>query len=160
MWRMMKSCTHLALAFLLCAGLSVSSSAAEGNKLRGSLSPYLLQHANNPVHWYPWGPEALAKAQAENKPIFVSVGYSSCHWCHVMRKESFENETIATFLNAYFVAIKIDREIRPDLDDHFQIVTQLLSGGGGWPNSVFLTPAGDPYFAGGYWSAGVFARVL
>ncbi|MBR9842269.1 MAG: DUF255 domain-containing protein [Rhodobacteraceae bacterium] len=134
--------------------------AREGNTLRNALSPYLLQHADNPVDWYPWGAAALHQARTQNKPIFVSVGYSSCHWCHVMRKESFEDARIAAFLNAHFISIKIDREARPDLDAQFQAVTALLGGAGGWPNSVFLTPAGDPYFAGGYFAPAPFLEVL
>ncbi|MCI2399643.1 DUF255 domain-containing protein [Aliiroseovarius subalbicans] len=130
------------------------------NHLEGTRSPYLLQHLYNPVDWYPWGPEALKKARAENKPIFISVGYSACHWCHVMERESFEDEAIAALLNAHFVSIKIDRETRPDLDEQFMFVTQLLTGGGGWPNSVFLTPQGDPFSAGGYMQPETFAATL
>ncbi|MCP5074384.1 MAG: thioredoxin domain-containing protein, partial [Rhodobacteraceae bacterium] len=135
------------IAFLASITLA---EAREANHLLGARSPYLLQHLYNPVDWYPWGPEALERARAENKPIFISVGYSSCHWCHVMEEESFENEAIAALLNEHFVSIKIDRESRPDLDEQFMIVTQVLAGGGGWPNSVFLTPEGDPFHAGGY----------
>jgi len=103
------------------------------NRLAQETSPYLLQHAHNPVDWYPWGPEALERARAEDKPIFLSVGYSACHWCHVMERESFESEEIARLLNERFVSIKVDREERPDLDDIYMTATQMLSGSGGWP---------------------------
>src|SRR5436190_11488403 len=101
------------------------------NHLSSSTSPYLLQHANNPVDWYAWGPEALAKAKAENKPIFLSIGYAACHWCHVMEHESFENEAIALLLNASFVSIKVDREERPDLDEIYMTAVQSMTGQGG-----------------------------
>jgi uncharacterized protein YyaL (SSP411 family) len=136
------------------------------NKLIHETSPYLLQHAHNPVDWYPWGPEALEKARRENKPIFLSVGYSACHWCHVMEHESFESEEIARLLNASFVSIKVDREERPDLDDIYMAATQMMSGSGGWPMSVFLTPDLRPFFAGTYfpptdrWGRPGFASVV
>jgi uncharacterized protein YyaL (SSP411 family) len=120
------------------------------NHLAGQTSPYLLQHLYNPVDWYPWGPEALAKAKRENKPIFVSIGYAACHWCHVMEHESFENDGIAALLNASFVPIKVDREERPDLDEIYMTAVQLMSGQGGWPLNVFLTPDGKPFFGGTY----------
>lgn len=120
------------------------------NKLISETSPYLLQHAHNPVNWYPWGNEALEKAVTENKPIFLSVGYSSCHWCHVMEHESFENEEIAKIMNESFVSIKVDREERPDLDDIYQKVCQMATGQGGWPLSVFLTPDQKPFYVGTY----------
>jgi len=120
------------------------------NHLAGQTSPYLLQHQHNPVNWYPWGPEAIAKSKEEDKPIFLSIGYSACHWCHVMEHESFENEQIATLLNASFVSIKVDREERPDLDEIYMAATQLLTRGGGWPMSVFLTPDLEPFYAGTY----------
>ena len=103
------------------------------NKLQYSSSPYLLQHANNPVDWYPWGPEALEKAKAENKLILVSIGYSACHWCHVMEHESFEDEEVAKLMNRFFVCIKIDREERPDIDQIYMAAVQLMTGRGGWP---------------------------
>ncbi|MFM7035650.1 MAG: thioredoxin domain-containing protein [Planctomycetia bacterium] len=121
------------------------------NALADSTSPYLLQHADNPVHWQPWSPEALARAAREDRPIFLSVGYSACHWCHVMAHESFENESIAAILNEHFVNIKVDREERPDLDAVYMSAVQLLTGRGGWPMSVFLTPDLEPFFAGTYW---------
>ena len=120
------------------------------NHLIGETSPYLLQHAHNPVDWYPWGPEALERARAEEKPIFLSIGYSACHWCHVMAHESFEDPTIAAQLNRDFVAIKVDREERPDLDDVYMAAVQTLTGSGGWPMSVFLTPELEPFFGGTY----------
>jgi hypothetical protein len=120
------------------------------NRLATQTSPYLLQHAHNPVHWYPWGPEALERARLEDKPIFLSIGYAACHWCHVMERESFEDPGIAEFLNRYFVAIKVDREERPDIDDIYMAATVAISGSGGWPMSVFLTADQRPFFAGTY----------
>jgi len=121
------------------------------NRLTDSTSPYLLQHASNPVHWEPWGLRALARAVDDEKPIFLSIGYSACHWCHVMAHESFENEAVAALLNRSFVSIKVDREERPDLDSVYMAAVQLLTGRGGWPMSVFLTPTLEPFFAGTYW---------
>lgn len=120
------------------------------NRLAQEQSPYLLQHAHNPVDWYPWGEEAFAKARAEDKPIFLSVGYSTCHWCHVMERESFESEAIAEILNRHFVSIKLDREERPDVDRIYMTFVQATTGGGGWPMSVFLTPQLKPFFGGTY----------
>ncbi len=120
------------------------------NRLARETSPYLKQHAHNPVDWYPWGEEALQRARAEDRPIFLSIGYSACHWCHVMERESFENEAIAALMNERFVNIKVDREERPDLDEIYMAATQMLTGQGGWPNSVFLTPDLKPFFAGTY----------
>ena len=121
------------------------------NALADSTSPYLLQHAENPVHWKPCTPAALERAHREDRPIFLSVGYSACHWCHVMAHESFENDSIAAILNEHFVNIKVDREERPDLDAVYMSAVQLLTGRGGWPMSVFLTPSLEPFFAGTYW---------
>lgn len=121
-----------------------------GHRLSDSLSPYLLQHADNPVDWWPWGPEALAEAKRLDRPIFLSVGYSSCHWCHVMAHESFEDEEVADALNRGFVSIKLDREERPDIDEIYMTAVQLATGHGGWPMSVFLTPDMKPFFAGTY----------
>ncbi len=120
------------------------------NRLATETSPYLLQHAENPVDWYPWGDEALRRAKAEDKPILVSVGYFACHWCHVMERESFENEEIAGVMNQHFINVKIDREERPDLDASFMEVVQRITGQGGWPLTVFLTPDGEPYYGGTY----------
>lgn len=120
------------------------------NSLIHETSPYLLQHAHNPVNWYSWGDEALARAKKENKPIFLSIGYAACHWCHVMEKESFENEEIAKILNAHFISIKVDREERPDLDEIYMASVVAVSGSGGWPMTVFLTPDLKPFAGGTY----------
>jgi uncharacterized protein YyaL (SSP411 family) len=120
------------------------------NRLANETSPYLLQHANNPVNWYPWGQEALDAAKAEDKPILLSVGYSACHWCHVMERESFENPQIAALMNDSFVSIKVDREERPDIDSIYMTAVQALTGHGGWPMTVFLTPDGKPFYGGTY----------
>ena len=120
------------------------------NRLAGETSPYLLQHADNPVHWYPWGEEAFARAREEQRPVLLSIGYSSCHWCHVMAHESFEDEQTAALMNAGFVNIKVDREERPDIDAVYMTATQALTGQGGWPMTVFLTPDGEPFYAGTY----------
>ena len=125
-------------------------SKARTNRLIGENSPYLLQHAHNPVDWYPWGEECLQKAKSENKPIFLSIGYSACHWCHVMAHESFEDEEIAKIMNENFINIKVDREERPDIDDIYQRVCQLATGTGGWPLSVFMTPDQKPFYVGTY----------
>jgi len=120
------------------------------NRLAQETSPYLLEHANNPVDWYPWGPEALARARRENKPILLSIGYSACHWCHVMARESFEDSEIAALINRDFVAIKVDREERPDLDQVYMRAVQAMTGSGGWPMTAFLLPDATPFFAGTY----------
>lgn len=120
------------------------------NRLIEATSPYLLQHAHNPVDWHPWGPEALNLARELDLPIFLSVGYSACHWCHVMERESFENADVAAFLNKHFVPIKVDREERPDLDELYMGAVQLLAGRGGWPMSVWLTPELEPFYGGTY----------
>src|SRR5213080_589094 len=120
------------------------------NRLAHEKSPYLLQHAHNPVDWYPWGEEAFARARRENKPIFLSVGYSTCHWCHVMAHESFENEDVAAIMNREFVSIKVDREERPDVDRVYMTFVQATTGGGGWPMSVWLTPDLKPFVGGTY----------
>jgi uncharacterized protein YyaL (SSP411 family) len=120
------------------------------NRLRDESSPYLLQHADNPVDWYPWSEEALERARAEDKPIFLSIGYSACHWCHVMAHESFEDQSVAAILNEYFVSIKVDREERPDLDRVYMAAVQALTGRGGWPMSIFLSPDGQPFYGGTY----------
>ena len=120
------------------------------NRLSNEKSPYLLQHADNPVDWYPWGPEAFQKAKMENKPIFLSIGYSTCHWCHVMAHESFQDPKIATLLNESFVSIKVDREERPDIDMLYMSVCQMMTGSGGWPLTIIMTPEKEPFFAGTY----------
>lgn len=120
------------------------------NHLKGQVSPYLLQHVNNPVDWYPWCKEAFERAKAEDKPVFLSIGYSTCHWCHVMAHESFEDEEIAEILNKYFISVKVDKEERPDLDAIYMSVCQAVTGSGGWPTTIFLTPEQKPFFAGTY----------
>ena len=125
-------------------------SAQHTNRLAREKSPYLLQHAHNPVDWFAWNDEAFAKARTENKPIFLSIGYSTCHWCHVMERESFEVEKVGAFLNEHFVSIKVDREERPDVDKIYMTFVQSTTGGGGWPLNVFLTPELKPFFGGTY----------
>ena len=120
------------------------------NRLISEKSPYLLQHAYNPVDWYPWGKEAFLKAKVEDKPIFLSIGYSTCHWCHVMERESFEDTEVADYLNEHFVSIKVDREERPDVDTIYMNVCQALTGSGGWPLTVIMTHDQKPFFAGTY----------
>ena len=148
--------TLLILFFLVLPGCSQDGSATEDkissakNNLGSSLSPYLLQHKDNPVHWQMWGDAAFARARAEDRPIFLSIGYSACHWCHVMEHESFENEEIAAFLNAHFVSIKVDREEHPDVDEIYMSAVQMMTGSGGWPMSVFLTPELKPFYGGTY----------
>ena len=136
------------------------------NRLVGETSPYLLQHAHNPVDWYPWGDEALGRAREEDKPILLSIGYSACHWCHVMERESFEDPEIAAIMNEHFISIKVDREERPDLDSLYMSAVQAMTGSGGWPMTVFLTPKGEPFYGGTYFppvdSRGMpgFTRIL
>ena len=120
------------------------------NRLANETSPYLLQHAHNPVDWFPWGPDALTRARLLDRPIFLSIGYAACHWCHVMERESFEDETTAAYLNDRFISVKVDREERPDLDQVYMSAVQAMTGGGGWPMSVFLTPDGRPFYGGTY----------
>src|SRR5262249_46229806 len=123
-------------------------------------SPYLLMHAHNPVDWYPWGEEAFAKARREQKPIFLSVGYYTCHWCHVMERESFSDPAIAEIMNRNFVSIKVDREERPDVDRVYMNFVVATTGSGGWPMSVFLTPDRKPFVGGTYYAKEVFLRLL
>ena len=136
------------------------------NRLATETSPYLRQHADNPVDWYPWGREALDRAARENRPILLSIGYAACHWCHVMAHESFENDAIARLMNDHFVNIKVDREERPDIDSVYMQAVQSMTGHGGWPMTMFLTPAGEPFYAGTYFppedrhGLPSFARVL
>lgn len=141
------------------AAAEKKTTGRKANRLINETSPYLLQHAYNPVDWNPWNDEAIGRARRENKPIFLSIGYSTCHWCHVMERESFEDPAIAAILNQYFVCIKVDREERPDLDRVYMAVTQAMTGSGGWPMSVFLTPDLKPFFAGTYFPPqGAFGR--
>jgi len=138
----------------MATGHDVHSSSggtpARANRLAQATSPYLLQHQHNPVDWYEWGPEPIERARRENKPIFLSIGYSACHWCHVMAHEVFEDPAIADLMNQYFINIKVDREERPDLDELYMLATQLMTGSGGWPMSVWLTPELTPFYAGTY----------
>ena len=127
------------------------SGTMQRNRLAAETSPYLQQHAGNPVDWYPWGEPALAAAARDDKPILLSIGYSACHWCHVMAHESFEDAATAALMNEFFVNIKVDREERPDLDKIYQIAQQLIThNNGGWPLTMFLTPAQQPFFGGTY----------
>jgi uncharacterized protein len=131
----------------------------KANKLIEEKSPYLLQHADNPVNWFPWGDEAFTKSKEENKPIFLSIGYSTCHWCHVMAHESFEDEEVAEILNKHFISIKVDREERPDIDSIYMKVCQMMTGHGGWPLSIFMTPDKVPFYAGTYFPKnGMYGR--
>src|SRR5437016_5956110 len=149
----MAKLTALVLCILPAAAMeepNLMNTHAHTNRLAREKSPYLLQHQHNPVDWYAWGQEAFAKARSENKPIFLSIGYSTCHWCHVMERESFESEDLATFLNEHFIAIKVDREERPDVDKIYMTFVQATSGQGGWPLNVFLTPDLKPFYGGTY----------
>ena len=151
---MLASAFRRSFFFLLGISLTAACQPSHAaNRLAKETSPYLRKHAHNPVDWYPWGPEALAKAKKEGKVIFLSVGYSSCHWCHVMERESFMDEEIAKFLNEHFVCIKVDREERPDIDSIYMTAVQLITRRGGWPMSVFLTPETKPFFGGTYFPA-------
>ncbi|HRP18980.1 MAG TPA: thioredoxin domain-containing protein, partial [Ginsengibacter sp.] len=120
------------------------------NELIHETSPYLLQHAHNPVNWYPWGPKAFEKAKKENKMLIISIGYAACHWCHVMESESFMDEEVARVMNEHFVCIKVDREERPDIDQIYMTAVQLISGNGGWPLNALALPDRKPFFAGTY----------
>src|SRR6202008_696785 len=130
------------------------------NRLAHSTSPYLLQHAGNPVDWHPWGAEALQKAKDENKLILVSIGYSACHWCHVMEHESFEDENVAKLMNEHFINIKVDREERPDIDMVYMGAVQLMTGQGGWPLNCFALPDGRPIYGGTYFPKHQWVNVL
>src|SRR5476651_917086 len=144
----------------------MTSQSATQNRLAHETSPYLLQHQHNPVDWWAWGPDALAEAKRTNKPILLSVGYASCHWCHVMAHESFEDDATAAALSRWFISVKVDREERPDLDSLYMAATQAFTGSGGWPMSVFCTPDGRPFYAGTYFppedrhGMPAFARVV
>jgi len=146
-----KNIFYLTLTLIIMTNIECNSqNKHKANRLINEKSPYLLQHAYNPVEWYPWGKEAFEKAVKENKPIFLSIGYSTCHWCHVMEHESFEDSTVADLLNKYFVSIKVDREERPDIDNIYMTVAQILTGSGGWPLTIIMTPDKKPFFAGTY----------
>src|SRR4051794_28572735 len=124
---------------------------AMGHRLADATSPYLLQHKDNPVDWWPWSEEAFAEARRRDVPVLLSVGYAACHWCHVMAHESFEDDEVAAYVNPHFVAIKVDREERPDVDAVYMEATQAMTGSGGWPMTCFLTPGGEPFFCGTYY---------
>ena len=140
----------IALLALVAPAAGAGAASHGPNHLAGEKSPYLLQHAMNPVDWYPWGPEAFEKALAEDKPVFLSIGYSTCHWCHVMERESFEDDEVAALLNEAFVCIKVDREERPDIDAVYMEAARMMSGGGGWPLTIVMTPDKQPFFAATY----------
>ena len=144
---LMRTAMTVCAAILLWPAMAIAASEGRLNRLANEDSPYLRQHAKNPVDWYPWGKEAFEKARKENKPILLSVGYSTCHWCHVMERESYSDKDIAAVLNANFVAIKVDRERRPEVDETYMIATEMLNQAGGWPNNVFLTPELKPFAA-------------
>ncbi len=152
-WAMLCSC-------VLALSPDLVHAAPQANRLSAEKSPYLLQHQFNPVNWYPWGEEAFAAAQKQKKPIFLSIGYSVCYWCHVMEKESFENEEVAKFLNDHFISIKVDREERPDVDQIYMDAVMRMTGRGGWPMTVFLTPDRKPFFGGTYYPKDRFLRLL
>jgi uncharacterized protein YyaL (SSP411 family) len=167
---MKAACVNLLLMLLLLSACDGSNGNADvrvrkneegkmSNRLINEKSPYLLQHVHNPVDWYPWGEEAFAKARREDKPVFLSIGYSTCHWCHVMERESFEDAEVATLLNEHFVSIKVDREERPDIDGVYMTVCQMLTGSGGWPLTVIMTPDRKPFYAGTYFpKQGMYGR--
>jgi uncharacterized protein YyaL (SSP411 family) len=159
------ACAVTACALLGCSPAPAKTGSAQTppkhtNHLAKESSPYLLQHAHNPVDWYPWGNEAFQRAKKEDKPIFLSVGYAACHWCHVMERESFENEEIAKLLNDSFICIKVDREERPDVDDLYMTATQMMTGRGGWPMSVMLTPDAKPFYGATYFPPDDFKKLL
>jgi len=158
-WLMAASLGVIAVATLPAPSLvypvrAQGPAPAHTNRLIDSANPYLLQHAHNPVDWYPWGPEAIAKAKAENKLIFLSIGYSTCYWCHLAERTVYADPAIAALMNAWFVNIKVDREERPDLDQVYMAARHLLTGSGGWPNNLFLTPDLEPISATGHVPAG------
>src|SRR6516165_7560330 len=130
------------------------------NRLKDATSPYLLQHADNPVHWWEWGDEAFTEARRRDVPVLLSVGYSACHWCHVMAHESFEDEQTAAIMNEHLVSIKVDREERPDVDSVYMMATQAMTGQGGWPMTVFMTPDKEPFFTGTYFPRAQFQRLV
>src|SRR5438445_868491 len=156
----MTSVARLLGVFAVFAGIAAGIAAGEpkdkgkpkhSNRLAKETSPYLLMHAHNPTDWHAWGPEAFAKAKKENKLVFLSIGYSSCYWCHVMERESFNNEEVAKLLNKHFICIKVDREERPDIDHIYMTAIQITGRNGGWPLSMFLTADAKPFFGGTYW---------
>ncbi len=159
-WKMSKSIIKILVLVSLLYSCAQSQENMHTNKLINESSPYLLQHAHNPVDWYPWGEEALKKAKDENKLLIISIGYSSCHWCHVMEHESFEDSSVATLMNEHFVSIKVDREERPDIDQIYMEAAQLISGSGGWPLNAIALPDGRPIFAGTYFPKNQWMQLL
>src|SRR3979411_2083108 len=140
--------------------MSSSTASSHQNRLAHETSPYLLQHKTNPVDWWPWGPPALAEAARSNRPILLSVGYSACHWCHVMAHESFEDARTAALMDEHLVSIKVDREERPDVDAVYMTATQAMTGQGGWPMTVFMTPDREPFYCGTYFPRDQFQRLI
>src|SRR5258705_10146022 len=163
MTRLARFLVVISLAACSAAGLAATGapgvSGARPNHLLGQSSPYLLQHVDNPIDWYPWGAEAFRKSKKENRPIFLSIGYSACHWCHVMERETFSDDEVARLLNERFVSIKVDREERPDLDAIYMNAVLVMTGRGGWPMTVFLTPDRKPFFSGTYFPKDDFKRL-
>src|SRR6188474_860528 len=157
-----KNGINIQLLYILFVLLIFSSCKSKNsNRLSQATSPYLQQHADNPVDWYEWGEEALQKAKQENKPLIISIGYASCHWCHVMEKESFMDTSIARIMNKNFICIKVDREERPDIDNIYINACQLITGGdGGWPLNAFALPDGKPFYAGTYYSRQSWMNML
>ena len=148
---MIKNPNYLLLFLLIIVGCSKKNERdGKMNRLGDSQSPYLLQHKNNPVDWYPWSEDAFDKARKQNKPIFLSIGYSTCHWCHVMEHESFEDNEVAKLMNDNFISIKVDREEMPEIDHLYMSVCQAMTGRGGWPLTIIMTPDKEPFFAGTY----------
>ena len=143
-----------------CQNTNPVHSQKSANKLIGESSPYLLQHAYNPVDWHPWGEETLEKAQKENKMLIISIGYAACHWCHVMEHESFEDDSVATMMNKYFLPVKVDREERPDVDRIYMSAANLITGRGGWPLNAFALPDGRPVWAGTYFPKDQWMKIL
>ena len=148
------------ISFIGCKEESSIDNEFANNRLSNSSSPYLREHADNPVDWYEWGEEALAKAQKEDKPVIISVGYSACHWCHVMEEESFMDSAVASIMNKDFISIKVDREERPDIDKVYMDAAQLLNGSAGWPLNVITLPDGRPFVAGTYFTTDQWKNLL
>ena len=140
----------LSLLIWNCQNNAMTKKEIKQNRLKNSQSPYLLQHSSNPVDWYPWSDAAFKKAKKENKPIFLSIGYSTCHWCHVMEHESFEDSAVASLMNSNFINVKVDREEMPEIDHLYMSVCQAMTGRGGWPLTIIMTPEKKPFFAGTY----------
>ena len=162
----MKKCPFILLACCFLSLLAISScrvpqkETAGGNTLGAETSPYLQQHATNPVHWKPWDESIFEKAEAQDKLVLISIGYSSCHWCHVMEEETFENDSVAAYMNENYISVKVDREERPDVDQVYMTAVQLMTGSGGWPLNVIVLPNGKPIYGGTYHTRERWLRVL